>query len=937
MTQSQRWSTRRVGYLLGVVLVSPLAAAAQQQRPAAPPPAKPVRGATVEGITEYTLPNGLRVLLFPDPSKPTTTVNLTVFVGSRFESYGETGMAHLLEHLLFKGSPRHRNIPQELTEHGARPNGTTWFDRTNYFETFPATPEHLAWALDLEADRLVNSFVAKQDLESEMTVVRNEYEAGENDPFNVLLERAVATAYLWHNYGKSTIGARSDIENVPIERLQAFYHKYYQPDNAMLVVAGRFDEQAALTLIAQKFGRIPRPRRNGEMRIWPTYTEEPVQDGERSVTLRRVGDVQVVAAVYHVPAGSHEDFAAVAVLAQVLGDEPAGRLYKALVEPKLAASVGNVEFQLREPGALILYAVVRKQDPLDTARAALRRAIDGIVSEPASAAEVERARATLLKNIDLALNNSDQVGLRLSEWAAMGDWRLLFLHRDRIKRVTPADVQRVAVTYLKPSNRTLGTFIPIDKPDRAEIPPVPDVAALVRDYKGETARSVGEAFDPSPANIERRLTRATLASGLQLALLPKKTRGGSVAAQLTLRLGSEQALMNRGAVPGLAADMLLRGTTHHTRQQMSDELDRLKARVLLSGGPTQAVGSIETTRENLAAVLRLLGEALREPAFDPKEFDLLKQERLAGLEQQLSEPQARGFNTYLRHIAPWPKGHPNYTGTLEEQIADLQGATLDDVRRFYADFYGAGTGTGGRGGQLAIVGDFDAREITTLATELFGSWKSALPFVRIPQPYVDVDPIAQAIETPDKANAVFVAGQNLKIQDTDPDYPALLLWNYMMGGGFLNSRLATRIRQKEGLSYGVGSQLSANALDQSGRFTAFAIYAPQNVERLEQAFHEEIGRALQDGFTPEEVAKAKDGYLQSRQVSRAQDRELATTLATRTYQNRTLDYDAELERKVAALTPERIAAAGRRHIDPRKFSVVKAGDFANHKAATGGR
>ena len=910
-----------------------LVAAVLLQQPQAPPLARrpavtAVRGATVEGITEYTLPNGLRVLLFPDASKPTTTVNLTVFVGSRQEAYGETGMAHLLEHMVFKGSPRHRHIPQELTEHGARPNGTTWFDRTNYFETFPATPAHLAWAIDLESDRLVHSFVAKQDLETEMTVVRNEYESGENSPFNVLLQRAMSTAYLWHNYGKATIGARADIENVPIERLQAFYHKYYQPDNAMLVVAGKFDAPAALRLIEQKFGPIPRPRRTGDMVLWRTYTAEPAQDGERTVTLRRVGDLQVLNAVYHVAAGSHQDFAAVNVLAEVLGAEPAGRLYKALVSPKLAASVGGFAYQLREPGALILYAEVRKQDPLDTARTVFARTIDRIVSEPPTDEEVSRARATLLKNVELTLNNSDQVGLRLSEWAAMGDWRLLFLNRDRIRKVTAADVQRVAAAYLKPSNRTLGAFIPIDKPDRAEIPPLPDVAAMVKDYRGDTARSLGEAFDPSPANVERRLTRTTLPSGFQLALLPKKTRGGSVVVQLTLRLGSEQVLMNRATAASLTGEMLLRGSKHHTRQQIKDELDRLKAQLSLNGGATQAFASVETTRENLPAVLRLLGEVLREPAFDAQEFDLLKQERLAGLEAQKSEPQALAFNAFSRRMAPWPKGHPNYTGTLDEQIADVTAATLDDARRFYEEFYGAGAG------QMAVVGDFDAHDIAQIATDVFGSWKSAQAFARIPQPYVDVPPASQSIETPDKVNATFIAGVNVKLQDTDPDYGGLVLWNYMMGGGFLNSRLATRIRQKEGLSYGVGSQLTVSSLDQSGRFTTFAIYAPQNLARLETAFREEIDRALKDGFTAEEVAKAKDGYLQSRQLSRAQDRELAGTLVARLYLNRTLDYDAQLERRIEGLTPQAIAEIGRRYVDPGKLSFVKAGDFANHKPGT---
>ncbi len=404
------------------------------------------RVTSVEGITEYRLPNGLRVLLFPDQSKPTVTVNVTYMVGSRHEGYGETGMAHLLEHMQFKGTTTRHDIPVEMDKHGARWNASTWLDRTNYFETMTAAGENLSWALGLEADRMTHSLIAEKDRSSEMTVVRNEFEAGENDPFQILLERTISTAYLWHNYGHSTIGARSDIENVPIERLQAFYHKYYQPDNAVLLVAGKFDEPATLKQIVRLFGAIPKPVRSlsrGNI-LYPTYTQEPTQDGERSVTLRRVGDVQVVTAVYHVPALSHPDFASVDVLANVLGREPSGRLYQSLVVPKLASSTGTFDFQLREPGMLVAFAQVRKEGSLDKAREVLLQSIDSVRSRPPTAAEVERAKASLLKDIDLLLNNSDQVGLALSEWQAAGDWRLLFVHRDRLKRVTPADVQRVA-------------------------------------------------------------------------------------------------------------------------------------------------------------------------------------------------------------------------------------------------------------------------------------------------------------------------------------------------------------------------------------------------------------------------------------------------------------------------------------------------------------
>jgi zinc protease len=902
---------------------SRVALSATQQAGAAAPalPSGVERVTSVEGITEYRLQNGLRVLLFPDPSKPTITVNITYMVGSRHENYGETGMAHLLEHLMFMGSKNHPQILKEFADHGTRRNGTTWLDRTNYYETFVGTEENLRWAIEMEADRMINSFISKKDLDSQMSVVRNEFEAGENSPTGVMLERAISTAFLWHNYGNSTIGARSDIENVPIDRLQAFYRNYYQPDNAVLLVAGKLDEARTLELIAKNFSAIARPVRA----LQKLYTIEPTQDGERAVTLRRVGDVQAVEAVYHVPSGSHPDFAAVDVLAEVLGDSPSGRLYKALVETKKASSVGAFNFQLREPGVAIFAAQVRAGDSLDASRDGLLNIVESLGTNPPTKEEVERARLALLKNIEQTFNSSQDVGLAMSEWLGMGDWRLFFLHRDRLRAITTEDVGRVARQYLKPSNRTLATFIPTQKPDRAEIPPVPDLVAMLKDYKGDAAVAVGEAFDASPANIETRTHRSLTPSGLKVALLPKKTRGGAVVAAMTLRFGDEKSLTGRATAAQAVAQMLMRGTARHTRQQLKDEFDRLKASVTVTGGPTFALVTIETVRENLPGVLRLVAEVLREPAFPATELEQLKQAQLAAIEQQRSDPTAMATNALNRHLNPYEKGDPRYIQTPEEQIEAIRATTPEDLKKFYSDFYGASNG------ELAVVGDFDEAETARLATELLGNWKSPRPFERVVNLYREVPSINKSFDAPDKANAFFTTGMNINVRDDDPDYPALVLGNYILGNSD-NSRLRMRIRVKEGLSYGVGSRILVSSLDKAGTFTSFAIYAPQNVARVEAAYKEEIARALQDGFTAEEVEAAKAGYLQGQQVNRAQDSVLARTIATRLYANRTLSWDAEFERKIAALTPEQITAALRRHIDPAKITIIKAGDF--QKTAT---
>ena len=908
----------RAGTLAMTLLVGNLTFSVAQDKSAVAVPEGITKGASVEGITEYQLKNGLKVLLFPDPSKPTVTVNITYLVGSRHEGLGETGMAHLLEHMVFKGSTKHTNIPQELTSHGARPNGSTWLDRTNYFETFAASDENLKWALDLEADRMVNSFIKKSDLESEFSVVRNEFEMRENSPQNVLNERVVSSAFLWHNYGKSTIGNRSDLEKVPIDNLQAFYKKYYQPDNAVLVVAGKIDETKTLALVNEYFSAIPRPTRV----LQPTYSVEPTQDGERDVVLRRVGDTKVVSALYHIMPSSHPDYPAMDVLTDLLTDEPSGRLYKALIESKKASQEYGYSFMTKDPGYVYFAAELLKEKSIDEAKAALLGTLDSVSVKAPTKDEVDRAKAKLLKDVELSFKDVERLGRTLSEYIATGDWRLGYLYRDALEKVTVADVQRVAKFYFKPSNRTIGTFIPEQNPDRVDVPDAPDVEALVKNYKGRAVMASGEAFDPSPANIDGRTRRIEQPNSIELALLPKTTRGNEVNARLTLRYGDQKSLMNKSAISVFTASMLDKGTTTRSRQQIKDELDKLKAQVNIFGGANQINVTIKTTKENLPAVLRIVGDELKHPAFDANEFEKLKQEQLAQIESQRSEPQSLAFTAFQRQMNPYPKEDVRYTSTPDEDVADVKALKLDDLKQFHKDFYGAQNTT------LAVVGDFDETPVRKVITDELGTWKAKKPFSRLVTPYNDIKPTPQSIEAPDKANAFMVAGVNIPLRDDDPDYPALVLGNYMLGGGFLNSRLAVRIRQKEGISYGVGSQLSANPFDKTGVFMTYAIYNPENAERLEKAFREEMDKAVKDGFTADEVKAARSGLLQSRMVSRAQDPGLAGTLNNYLYLNRTMNWDADFEKKLEALTPEQINAAMKKHIDPAKISIIRAGDYA---------
>jgi len=873
-----------------------------------------VQGPSVEGITEYRLPNGLKVLLFPDSSRPTVTVNVTYLVGSRHENYGETGMAHLLEHLMFKGSPKHPDITAQFADRGMQFNGTTSLDRTNYYEVFQASNDNLQWALQMEADRMTHSNIARKDLDSEMTVVRNEYENGENSPGAVLMKRMQNIAYDWHSYGRSTIGNKSDIENVKIANLQNFYRTYYQPDNAVLLVAGKFDPAQTLLSINRLFGAIPKPKRT----LPEFWTVEPTQDGERSFEVRRQGDVQIVALGYKIPSGLHDDSDVLNFAGTILGDAPSGRLHKLLVESGKASQVFAFPQTGFAPGLQYFGAVVKKGEPLEPVRQALTQAVEDFSKNPPTPEEMERTRRGYLNEIERSLNDPQQVGVALSEVIALGDWRLFFVGRDRVPTITSEQVAAAAGRYFRRDNRVTGSFIPDDNPQRAVMPPAPSVESLLKDFKPQASTLTAEDFEPTQANIMKRTTLTT-AGGVKLALLPKKNRGQTVTVDLSQHFGDEQNLFGKGAIPGLTAAMLTRGTTQYDRVQLADAFDKLK----IAGGPTH----FQTTRENLPAALKLVAHVLREPNFPAAEFEQLRQQSLVSLDASRSEPTNVASRALNEHFDVYPKGDIRHETTLEEDIADIKAAKLDDLKAFHRDFYGTVPA------EMAIVGDFDAKEITPLIDQLFGAWKAPMHVAPVLRKHAEIAPIHETLNTPDKENGFYTARMNLDLNVEDPDYPALMLADYIFGGGGgLKSRLMDRIRQKEGLSYGGSTQIVAGDLDRAGMFAINAIAAPQNLAKVDVAVREELGRALKDGFTAAELTGAKSGLMQQRIQTRADDGALAAGWTSYLYRGRTFEWSAEFERRLMAVTLPQLNAAFRKALDPAKLSVVMAGDQSKAKA-----
>jgi zinc protease len=708
---------------------------------------------------------------------------------------------------------------------------------------------------------------------------------------------------------------------VPIENLQAFYRTWYQPDNALLIVAGRIDSAQVLARIATHFAPLKKPTRT----LPKFHTVEPVQDGEREVTVRRSSELSVIAASYHVPALAQADSAALTVLGNVLGDNPNGRLYKALQETKLAAFAGASGETLRDPGLFTLVSALPKGGDAGKAEAELLKQAEAIAATPVTDAEVAAAKQRIGNAIEKRASDVNAMAMALSEYQAAGDWRLLFVQRDAIDGVTASDVNRVAAAYLKPQNRTIGRFVPTATPDRALIPAAPTVASLVDGYKGRAAIAAGEAFEPSLDNIAARTESFVIGDGLRVSLLPKRNRGETVTFDASFRFADEQSITGRSYAGSWVGPMLMMGSQRMDRGQIAARFDALNTQAQVSGGVQGAGIRLNGKRDTLLDALRLAADVLRHPAFPAEQFEQLRLQAITGLEFQRKEPGTLASMALSKYFDPWPVGHPLHVESIDESLARLQAIKLEDIRAFHQAFYGSSVG------EIAVVGDFDPVAMKAELQRLFADWKAPRAYAPISTHYRDVAATHERFVTPDKPNAVLLARQNVSINLTDTDFPALNIAIGILGGDPLKARLGDRIRQKDGLSYNVGAGLSADesreGRDDNGSISIQAIAAPENMAKLEVALREELARLVADGITAQELRDAVAEKKVAREQSRAVDGAIAGLLTDHLYYGRDMAFEAQRDAAYQALTVEQVNAAIRRHLKPERLSVFVAGDF----------
>jgi zinc protease len=480
-----------------------------------------------------------------------------------------------------------------------------------------------------------------------------------------------------------------------------------------------------------------------------------------------------------------------------------------------------------------------------------------------------------------------------------------------------------------PANRTLGLFIPNKAPERAPLKETPDIAKVVAGYQGAPPEAEGEKFEATVANIEKRTVRKTLDDGMKLAVLAKQTRGHVVRARLVLRYASEAELTgvaNRVAASELGT-LMSRGTKHHTFQQLQDQWDLLEAEVNIGSSPDDGprsvpgtlVVSLQTTRDHLAAVLALVDEVLREPTFPQDQIDIAIKQRISELEDRKSDPLSAGFTEVARAVTPYPKTHPLYEPSIDEAVGELKGLRVADAKKLAAML-------GTSNAELTLVGDVDTQAIEPWVAKTWGTWKSPRAWKRIARKYEPTTGKEQVIDFPDKANGMIAAVEPVAIKDDDADAPALAAANYTLGGGGFVSRLLTRLRQKDGLSYFAFSNIQLRPLDAAGVFLAGGALNPQNAKKGMAALTEEITKWITTGVTAEELAAAKSGLAAEFERNLSSDGFVLRQLADGLYTGRTLEFWTQHNAAVQALTVEQVNAAIQRQLKPDQLVRITAGD-----------
>lgn len=888
------------------------------------------------GIEEYLYqPNGMNILLLQDNASPVATVQIVYRVGSKHEVLGNTGSTHLLEHLMFKGTPSFNKkngntITDVLQNTGAQLNATTWYDRTNYFETLPS--DKIELAIQIEADRMRNSLLLKEDKEAEMTVVRNEFERGENDPNSLLDKEIWAAAYIAHPYHHSTIGWKSDIEKAPIEVLRNFYNTYYWPDNATLTIIGDFRKENVFGLIEKYFGKITKAPN-----VMPQpYTEEPEQYGARKIVVRKPGELGVINKAYKIPGALHEDLPALNILGEIIGAGPSAILNKTFVDSRMGIYAYASATNFKEVGLFTIgvgFPMTSKHEDVD---AKISEVVTKIQKDGVTQDEVNRVVAKVSAQTILARDGSGVIASELNEAIASGDWTDFVTGIDRLKKVTPADVLRVAQKYLVEDQSTTGYFIPKQSgsqeqdtaqanhfmpengpfyyrhPEDEHTHEESSSEVSFSELKNTTEVSLDEtAIEKSGSTYKREKI-----AGID-AVSVKTSAKDFVTVAASISLGNYASESKNTMIPALTASMLSKGTTLNDKFKFSEKLQKLGVNLNVNASAFKVNIGFKCLKKDLDQVVILLAEELRNPLFDAKEFENLKQQFVGNTQQNLNDPGERGDIALAQAI--YPKTNPNYSLSVEADIQNIQNATLDEVKAFHKKYFGPASM------RLVIVGDTEGANLGTSLKKSFKNWNGGVVENLKFDEATKVAAKTEVVTIAEKPSAELYVGQYTGLKRTDADYIPFYIGNYTLGAGFAG-RLMQTVRDEDGLTYNISSGLGGN-IQTGGFWFVNASFNPELFQKGLDATMVQVDKWVKNGITATELENKKTNLIGSFKVGMSTTNGMARTILGFIERGLEPNYIEQYPNDIQKATLQQVNDAIKKYIQLDKMIIIKAGSL----------
>ncbi len=855
------------------------------------------------GIASYKLANGFKIILIPYPSASTVRVELLIRSGSKLEGYGETGMAHLLEHMLFKGAGQRKNIKDDLTKLGARYNGTTSQDRTNYFETVDADPKKIDELLRLEADRFIRARFTAADLASEMTVVRNELENSEKEPSQLVLSALARNGFNWHGYSRSTIGARSDIEGASFAALQAFHKKHYRPDNAALIVSGNFDSTSVLALASKLFAVAKNPSTEKPS----NWTLESPQALTNKTELVAAAGTTVAASAWKLPGMKERDAHALDLAAASICDSDWGSLRKEIVlDRKLAVSASCFTSNQTDYGRFIAFARADQQANAELLSQEVVKHIQEAAVRGVSQAQLERARLSELNSFQKALDSHEAVASLVSRSEAAGDWRLFLWERDVVSSVTLEEANDALKKWVVPLNRNDVVLKHVENSPPLVFPKPTEAEVRV---KGQNWASFISSADSAPTSL-LAISKSTLKFNLgkdrvQVALIQRKTQGDKVWLALENDYGNPAQLKNRKVSCDAASALMSYGGDGLSRDALSARMEGLQAiwQINLAGV------YLEVPRKNFTEAFNLLISSWANPLMPVAEFDRYKAARVAALEAAVTDPILISDNEVRLRFDNYPEGHWGKPKAFPESIEEIKNLAYDEVRKCVQDFVNVSQV------RIGVVGNITAEVIQDawLKTGLEVSVPSS--YQRVPTPIapvnVDVTPIN--VTLPGKTNAKVTGTTVVRINLKSEDFPALQLAVYALGGNS-SSLIWQQLREIQGLAYSSGMQISPSSFDHRSTIQLFATASSSNAEKALFSLQSVLAKVLSEGFTSEQIEKAKSAWLQKRKATLGDERGFASTLVNSLYDGQDFEAIEALDQKLKAVNDRQATSVLKKYV-----------------------